>query len=88
MGYTFKRNESGYFPRRAFTPSDSFAALLSMSLAVMVRTAFSLANGSGRGSPDLYPAGGVTPASFHAGMLPSALPARSAPTGVRVLLSS
>src|SRR6267154_5645516 len=48
----------------------------------MARSGLTAEKGSGRGVPETYPGAAVTP-PVQAGMAPSALPARSAPTGVR-----
>src|SRR5262249_1236512 len=48
----------------------------------MEKSGLSFANRSGRAAPETYPGAAVAP-PVQAGMVPSALPARSAPTGVR-----
>src|SRR5882757_9518925 len=53
----------------------------------MEMSGLSVAKGSGRGAPETYPGAEVMP-PVHAGMVPSALPDRSAPTGVRRDFSS
>ncbi|MNP82008.1 hypothetical protein D3C76_1805160 [compost metagenome] len=58
---------------------------MSALLASMENSGFSLAKGSGRTPlPLSNPAGAVVNPPVYAGMLPSLLPAISAPIGVRV----
>ncbi|MCY1183614.1 hypothetical protein D9M73_242500 [compost metagenome] len=70
----------------AFWPSVRLAAYWSMFCAVMVNKGFSSAYGSGYGvpaPPNFSPGGRPRHLPLQAGMLPSALPAFSAPIGVR-----
>ncbi len=55
--------------------------------AEIENSGFSLANGSGRACPSRQPGDGVVTPPVQAGMVPSLLPMRSAPTGVSVVLS-
>ena len=75
--------KSGYFFSIAFVPSVSLAAYWSMFFAVIADCGFSPANGSGRRLAGLV-AGPALACSrrVQAGMLPSLLPALSAPKGV------
>src|ERR1700752_2411456 len=79
------RRYVGYFFSIAFVPSLSLSAYLSMLFASIESCGFSLAKGSGRRAGFLGSkvAGGVM-APVHSGMVPSLLPAFSAPQGVRV----
>src|SRR5215831_18641130 len=79
------RRYVGYFFSIAFVPSVSLSAYLSMFFASIENCGFSLAKGSGRrvGFLGSNVAGGVM-APVHSGMVPSLLPAFSAPQGVRV----
>ncbi len=63
-------------------PSVSLSACAAISLPVIVRRGFSFANGSGRTVvPAWNPAGGLMP-PVYSGIVPSLLPAFSAPTAV------
>src|SRR5882724_1441622 len=69
------------------SPSDSLSAYFSIFDLVMESIGLSSAKKSGRTLPLLYPGGTVVYPPVHRGMEPSALPARSAPSGVRSDLS-
>jgi hypothetical protein len=54
-----------------------------MLLASMEKSIWSSAKMSTRAIPGSQPGGGSVTPPVHSGIVPSALPARSAPTGVR-----
>ena len=82
VGYTSRR-KSAWRRSSAFVPSLSRPAWSARFPASMERMGFSSAKGSGRVPlPGRNVGGGRVRPPSYAGMLPSAFPARSAPTGV------
>src|SRR5437016_10548976 len=80
----------GYFFIIAFAPSVSLSAYLSMFFASMEKSGLSSGNGSGRvfaPGPLTKPGGGVVSPPVYSGIVPSLLPAFSAPKGVSVVPS-
>ena len=65
----------------------SWSLYLSALAPSIVKSGLSAGYGSGYCPPTLKPATGLVMPPSHAGMVPAALPAFSAPTGVRVVPS-
>src|SRR5450631_3038810 len=78
------RNVCGYLRIIAFAPSLTLSPYCSTFWAVTKYSCFSPAKGSGRRPPFLKSGATVVKPPVHSGMVPSLLPAFSAPNGVKV----
>src|ERR1700738_4432444 len=75
----------GYFFSRACMPGDTLSLYLSRFCEVIVNRGFSSLKGSTEPISGFQPAGALVIPPVHSGIVPSLLPARSAPLGVRSL---